>query len=284
MQHMIFKLIIIVLLAPVLLIVLVAGCGRAFLYHPTDLSASQLRVLASRPGWRAESLDVAGGLRLTGLVRPAAEPHSLWLLFFGGNAVGLPSSQDVLELLNGEQGLGLAVWAYRGYDGSGGRPIEKALCQDARTQIVHLKKTHGVRPAQVILVGQSLGSGIAAKLAADLTRDGEPPAGLVLLSPYTSIAAVFDDYVPLIPVGWAVADPYRTDRIIDDLPGPVLIVHGRDDTLIKIKHGRVLAQALGERAHMVELPGRGHNDLLQDLGAVMAIRRFVAACGRSSRD
>lgn len=261
----------IVVVSPILL---AAACGRFLLYHPTVLPPDTLRVLSSQPGWHDEVIVSEDGTSLVGLVRPP-DDDAPWLLFFGGNAMGLAAGQSILDLVAGEERWGLAVWAYRGYDGSQGKPTEIGLHADALAQANYLKSTHGVGPERLLIIGQSLGTGIAARLAAHLASNGTPPAGLVLMSPYTSMAQVFDDHVPLIPVGWAAPDPYRTDRILSQLKAPVVIIHGSDDTLIRPEHGRAIKEALGDRAVLLELDRRSHNDLWEDPRSVVAIRELV---------
>ena len=92
---------------------------------------------------------------------------------------------------------------------------------------------------------------------------------------YTSIAQVFDDHVPLVPVGWLVSDPYRTETLVADLSGPVLIVHGSEDEVIGVEHGRALAALLGPRAQLVVLNGRHHNDLWEERRTVVTVRGLV---------
>ena len=84
-----------------------------------------------------------------------------------------------------------------------------------------------------------------------------------------------DDSVPLLPVGWLLADPYRTDQVTGDLAAPVLIVHGADDDVIGVSHARDLARQLGDRARLVELGGVSHNDIWRSTAATDAIRAFV---------
>ncbi|MDF1564799.1 MAG: alpha/beta hydrolase fold domain-containing protein [Deltaproteobacteria bacterium] len=253
---------------------LVACACRSFLYHPTRADPAALAVGA----WQAAELPVAEGIVLRGLVRPpraAADEAPRWILFFGGNAMSLLSNRTVLQELAPEPGIGLATFAYRGYDGSGGRPKEEHLLADAETLAAHLEAEHGVRPDRLVILGQSLGTGVAIHLAAALARKGSPPAGLGLLSPYTSMSRVFDDHVPVIPVGWAVTDSYRSERLAPELTPPIVIVHGDRDEVIPVYHARRLAEALGERVRYHELPGRHHNDLWDDPGTLEALRGLL---------
>jgi uncharacterized protein len=253
--------------APMLVVALF---GRSFLYHPTRDDAARL----ARGGWQVARLERPEGVALVGLVRPGPADQP-WLLFFSGNASGLAGSRDILEACAGGAAWGLAAFAYRGYDGSGGSPAQKDLLADAEAIATWLEATHGVAPSRLVLVGQSLGSGVAAHVSAVLARAGRPPRSTVLVSPYTSMARVFDEQVPLVPIGWVAPDPYRTDRFVDDLPGPLLLLHGGADTLIAPQHSRDLAARLGSRARHVELAELAHNDMWDDERVLAAIRGAV---------
>jgi len=248
--------------------VLTAMFGRSFLYHPTHTPPA----LLAQPGWELTRLQVAPGIEIVTTRRPTGNPAAPWLIFFGGNAMGLDAAHAVLELCRGGAPWGLAAAAYRGYDGSDGSASQKAIFADAEAFVAHL----GVNPSSLVLIGQSLGSGVAAHVAAVLNRAGTPARGLVLLSPYTSIARIFDEQVPVVPVGWLAPDPYRTIGLADALPAPILIIHGTADSLIPFTHGQKLAKILGDKAELLALTGREHNDLWEDEKTVLAIRRLVS--------
>jgi uncharacterized protein len=253
-----------VVAAPILLTLV--AC-RSMLYHPTNDEP------VPPAGWTAERLRVEPEVELVGLVRSPTIAGARGVLFFGGNGSSIGGNRDLLRLIDGPgTGAGLAVFAYRGYDGSDGEPAEPALKSDARAIVRFLAESRGFEPAKLVLIGQSLGSGVASYLAAELSKEGTPPRALILLSPYTSIARVFDDHVPLIPIGWAVRDSWRTDKLTTEIKCPVLIIHGTLDTLITIKHGRRLTELFGARAKLLEIEAAGHNDLFRDPRTAEAIR------------
>ena len=232
---------------------------KIFIYHPTDVD---VRFLANK-GWTAQRLPIEPDVALMGLVRPAPKPvpNAPWLILFGANGFSTYQNQDILHAIGGDQPVGLVNFAYRGYDGSGGTASQEALLRDARTTIEALQTKYGVRPEQLILIGQSLGSGIAADLAAHLSRQGTPPQRLIMISPYTSMRRVADETIPILPVGWAWPDPYDTEAIIEDVMAPVDLYHGEDDVLISPDHSHTLKKQLGDRASLQIVPNRGHNDI-----------------------
>jgi uncharacterized protein len=256
-------------------LVIAALISRSFIFHPTALSPERVAGLAEVPGWQVARVQTAPAITVVGLVRPPAEPGRPWILFFGGNAMDLSAGQLVLDRIDGGDGHGLAVFAYRGYDGSGGKPTEPGLLHDAEAVAAWLEAEHGATPRDLVVVGQSLGSGVAAHLAAARGRDGRPVRGLALLSPYTDMGRVFDDHVPLFPVRGIIRDRFSTEALVDDLTGPVVIVHGAADDLIRPHHAQALAGALGRRARLLMLRHAGHNDLWEDARTVAAVRTLL---------
>lgn len=256
------------------------GWMRSFLFHPTTTTAGEFDAFA-QDGFSKAAVEVEPGVTVVGLIRPPASATANWLLFFAGNAFNLAGSREVLRHVAADLDIGLAVFAYRGYDGSGGEPSERALVADAKTIAQWLETSHDVTPDRLVLMGQSLGTGVAAQLAASL-QPRQGPAGLVLVAAYASMAEVFDDHVPAIPVGWLVPDPFRTESHLASISAPALVIHGEDDTLIHIGHGRRVAAGLTD-AKFVALAKCGHNEIWAEERAATEVRRFVRELGERSR-
>ena len=247
--------------------------GRSFIYHPTNTAEPAIDRTASRPGWRRHTCT-SDGQTLVGLQHvPEATTSAPWIVFWGGNAAPIVDNAHIMNTVRGHLDLGIDVHAYRGYDGSTGTPTESALLADARNQLAQLMDEEQLPASRLVLIGQSLGSGVAARMAAELCDRSEPPAALVLLSPYSSMSQVFDDSTWPLMVGWAAADTWRTDAVIGNVSCPTLIVHGADDTLIRPSHGHALAERLGDTATMLVVP-TGHGDVW-DEAAFRATREFI---------
>lgn len=103
--------------------------------------------------------------------------------------------------------------------------------------------------------GLSLGSGLAASLARDVH-----PALLVLVSPYTSIAAAAKRSYPLAPE-WLLKYPLRTDAIIGEVRSPLVLLHGSDDALIPSSESERLRSLARSPVELVLIDGAGHNDI-----------------------
>jgi len=247
------------------------GCVRSPIYFPTSTPAQVIRQLEEAYDARRDAFEVEPGVTLMGLRHDGGDDAPM-LVFFGGNAMSIVESASVLAQVTTGRDWGWAVWAYRGYDGSDGSPRQDKLFADALAQVRHL----GVPPRRLIAIGQSLGTGIAMHLTAELARRGEAPAGAVVLSPYTSIKRVAEEAIGL-PIGWLLADRYETELELPAVASPVLVIHGVQDDIIAIAHGREVAAALGNRATLVEIPEAGHNDLWTAPLVPDAIRRFIEA-------
>jgi hypothetical protein len=199
-----------------------------------------------------------GGRVLTWSIAAAAgEPT---FVFFTGNG-----SRIVDFAATGEQfhrrGWGVVLASYRGYSGNSGSPSETGLMQDARAVIAALPR-HG----KLILWGHSLGSGVAARMAAEHRCDG-----LVLESAYTSVADVAAREFPIFPVRWFIRDPFETEALLSQITVPVLMFHGTDDPVVPFDMGRTLAARFGRQATFVPVAGVGHIPHQRDLAPVVAV-------------
>lgn len=238
--------------------------------------------LSSKPRWPPSGgaagyaltlLPTAPGVVLQGAVHPAPQSPAHFILFFPGNSPDqLEGSVPVLERLRLGMPLGAAVWSYRSAGASTGTPSPEAAAVDARAQATYLRNHYGVTPAHLLLVGYSLGSGSALRLAADLTRANTPPAAVVLMSPFRTLSVTRSEwYGSLLP-----DDLYSNQALVAAVRCPVLIVAGDGDTALPIDmHARPLARSFGTRARYLELPGKGHLDYLTDAPSLCALRAFL---------
>jgi hypothetical protein len=198
-----------------------------------------------------------------------ARPGQPTLLYFHGNGGGLVDRAPRIERFMAE-GWGVYMMAYRSYAGSSGSPSETANIADARLAygaLVH----EGVEPRSIILYGESLGSGVAARIATE-----RPVGGLILDAPYTSIVALASQVYPYLPVRRLLLDRYETDKVIAQVKVPVLILHGERDAVIPVRMGRALAALANEPKRLVTFPSGGHSDLYIDGNeALAAVRDWI---------
>lgn len=197
------------------------------------------------------------GVELVGWYVPGAGKRLV--VYYGGNAEELSHSIDRIRRF----GCSVLLVNYRGYGKSGGEPSEKALVGDAVYILDAMVAKTNRKYSDVVLVGQSLGSGVASQVAA--RRD---VGKLVLIVPFDSIDAVANGLLPVVPLSWFISDHYRSDKAARNIKAPVSIVAAGNDEVIPVKHARRLAEIFRENRTNSDAPvvyrefkGAGHNDL-----------------------
>src|SRR5499427_5345639 len=203
-----------------------------------------------------------------------AKPGEPTLLYFHGNAGGLAIRAPRIQRFM-DEGWGVFMLAYRGYAGSTGRPTEAANVADAGLAYAALVH-EGVAPASIILYGESLGTGIATRLATE-----RPAGGLILDAPYTSIVDVAAQAYPYLPVRHVLQDRYETVTLIGKVHMPLLILHGERDPVIPVAMGRELFRLANEPKRLATFPNAAHSDIYIDANpALDAVRHWIGALKR----
>ena len=198
-----------------------------------------------------------------------AQPGKKTLLYFHGNAGGLAERADRIRRFMSE-GWGVYIMAYRGYAGSTGSPTETRNISDARLAYGALV-LEGVPADSIVIYGESLGTGVAARMAAERRA-----AGLILESPYTSILELARSQYWYLPVQWLLADRYETDKVIAQVRVPVLILHGQKDSLIPVAMAQRLFVLANEPKKLVVLPNGWHSNLyVESNDALPAVRDWI---------
>jgi pimeloyl-ACP methyl ester carboxylesterase len=178
-------------------------------------------------------------------------PGQYVALYFHGNGGALSVSGDRITQL-AEMGFSVLAVDYRGYGGSTGEPTETGLHLDADATYDEAMRL-GFGPDHIILLGESLGSGVALELASR-----RQVAGIALDSPYSSVVDVAAERYWIFPVRWLMADQYRSDLWIPKVHVPILILHGTSDWVVPIKYGRRLAGLGGANVTFVAIEKAGH--------------------------
>ncbi len=232
-----------------LVVLLVALLEPRLVYPRPSVERAELSRLAGQAGATELTVVTSDGLPLYGWRFGQQGPL---VLYFSGNGstVGAPLPR-YLRLT--EAGYSVLHVNYRGYPGSTGEPSEAGLIRDALAAWDRARVTH--EPQDIIVMGRSLGGGVALALAASLD---ERPRALVLESSFTSAVAVAQETWRWLPVSWLMKNRWDSLGRAGELDLPALVLHSRDDEMIPVSHGRQLAQTLD--ATYVELSGLGHND------------------------
>jgi uncharacterized protein len=206
------------------------------------------------------------------LLHAPAPERAPTLVHFHGNGEDLGDLPDLLREF-AAAGVGCYAVEYPGYGLMREQaPSEAALYAAAEAALEHLRRKLGVPAANTVLVGQSLGSGVAAEMA----RRGH--AGrLVMISPFTSMTAMAKRVAPILPARLLIRDRYDTSAKAAELPLPVLVIHGTDDEVVPYAMGEQLAKLL-PHAKLRSVAGAGHNDLFAVAPELIGeIARFARA-------
>ena len=186
------------------------------------------------------------------------------LLFFHGNGASWQSTAFVTQVLAG-QGYGVLAAEYRGYNGNAGTPSEQGLYADGRAAYAFLRDA-GLSAQDIVLVGNSIGSGVATHLATE--REAR---ALVLISPFDSLEETASRNMRWLPVRQLLRDRYDNSGKFPHLTMPILVLHGEDDALIALDQAQALATA-HPKTKLVTYPGWGH-----DLVVHEAVQDDIAA-------
>ncbi|PDS96008.1 alpha/beta hydrolase [Rhizobium sp. S9] len=204
------------------------------------------------------------GELLQGLYSQGDSDKPCVLLFFG-NGDRVDNYAFLAQALAAHR-IGLLAISYRGYPGSTGSPSEQGLLTDGIAAFDWLSAHDG---SEIVVLGRSLGTGVAVNTAAQ-----RPAAGVILVSPYLSVLSVAQRHYPYLPVQLLLKDPFRSDLNIGKVRQPKLFLHGRLDDSIPLSSGQALFEIAPEPKRMVIYDGAGHNDIFND-GMVGDVIRFV---------
>lgn len=198
--------------------------------------------------------------------------------------VGAPGSAPVLMFMHGngeladywtekfetarEWGVGVLLVEYPGYGRAPGTPSEKSITESAIALYDWAAKDPRIDPKRIVAYGRSLGGGAAVRLAIN-----RGVAGMILESAFTSVS---DFAARFMAPALLIRDPFDNRRSLAQYRGPLLVLHGRNDTIVPFAHGKELA-AIVPSAQFVEL-NCGHNDCERDW---KSIRAFLGALGVS---
>jgi uncharacterized protein len=173
------------------------------------------------------------GIKLKGWFHKKDLINKKTILFFHGNAGNLSNRNYKLNELS-KFDINFLILAYRGFSSNQGKPSEKGLYKDAKSALDWLK-VKGVKEKNLILYGESLGTAVAVE-----TAQNKNLAGIILESPFTSMIELAQKYYPFLPVKILLKDKYETIKKLPNISSPILILHGKLDTIVPVAMGEKL--------------------------------------------
>ncbi len=221
-----------------------------FLFKPERLSADF--AFKFDVPFQEYFFDVAPGVRINGLHFFRENAKGL-VLYFHGNSRSIKGwakyARDFYRF-----DYDVVLVDYRGFGKSTGKRSESDMLSDMQFVYDRMKEKYG--EDHLIVYGRSLGSGFAAKLAAD-----NQPRYLILDAPYLNFIKVIERFLPMLPVRWVLRFHLRTDRWLRKVRCHTYILHGTKDRLIPISHSEALLRINSDRITLIRIEGGGHNNL-----------------------
>lgn len=232
----------------ILLVIIVIGylviCGALFAYQRSLIYYPQPKAIGATGA--TLTLPVTGA-DLSVTIRPHAGPKAL--IYFGGNAEDV--SRNLASFSKAFPDRAIYLLHYRGYGGSSGTPSEEAISQDALVLFDKVQVDH----PDTAVVGRSLGSGVAVRLASQ-----RPASRLILITPYDSLQDLAAAQFPLVPVKWLLLDKFESWRYASRITVPTFIVAAEHDEVIpRASTEKLFTRFRKGVASLTVVPGTGHN-------------------------
>lgn len=211
--------------------------------------------------------ETEDGLTLSAWLLEHHSPRGV-VVVFNGNAGNRAHRLPLAEALH-SVGYSVVLTDYRGYGSNPGSPSEEGLALDARAALRFVQETS---TGPVVYFGESLGAGVAIRLAAE-----QPPAALILRSPFASLPDVGSVHYPWLPIGLMLRDRFPNVDRIGAVRAPTLVVAGSDDRIVPFDQSERVFAAATEPKELVIMEGARHNDrsLLDGEEMIGAIVHFL---------
>jgi uncharacterized protein len=198
-------------------------------------------------------LNTTDGERIAAVFCRGDRPEVI--LYFHGNAGDLNGWKYATENLTA-LGYNVFIIDYRGYGKSSGTISEQGFYNDAEAAYTYLIEKRDYKPANIVVYGQSIGTGVAVALASRHT-----PRALILESPYTSLGALANEKLPFFFPSLYLRFRFNNLKKIAAIPCPIVLLHGTKDELIPPAHSQKLLEAIPGPKKLFLINGGGHNDL-----------------------
>jgi len=201
---------------------------RNLLYHPTENNYSGDQLLVSVEKIKIKTKD---NIELLSWYHNKNINDYKTILFLHGNAGTLENRIHKINHFK-DMNINFLLVAWRGFSGNKGKPTEKNLYEDARSAVQWLE-SKGIKKNNIIIYGESLGTGVAIEIAQNKNF-----AGIILESPFTSMIEAGKDKYPYLPVKFLLKDKYESEKKIKNIKSPILIMHGKVDNIVPFYMGK----------------------------------------------
>ena len=250
--------------------VVIAGMyfAQTWLLFPTTLAGMarvQLPTSTQHIEVKTPDGEVLVGVRIPSFVGSAHDAPTL--VGFGGNAANADVAALILHNLFPDRDI--VVFHYRGYAPSSGSPSAQALLSDSLVIFDYLRQAGASQP--IVVVGFSIGSGVAAYLA-----QHRSVAGLILVTPFDSLTRVAASRLPFLPVRLLFRNPLEPAAELSTSRVPTAILAAGRDSLVLPERTAALRRAVPNLVFDATIAGADHNSIYQAGGFAPALRTAMA--------
>ena len=206
------------------------------------------------------------GIALNGILFKADSSKGL-IFYLHGNAGSLSSWGEVAGTYT-DLNYDIFMLDYRGYGKSEGSISgEGQLFQDMQTVYDELKNKYN--EDSIIVLGYSLGAGLASKIAST-----NNPKLLILQAPYYSMTDMMRHTFPIIPT-FILKYKLKTNEFIKHCKMPIVIFHGNQDEVIYYNSSLKLKELFKEKDTLITLNGQGHNGMTDNRDYIIEIQKIL---------
>lgn len=237
-----------------------AAVQRSLIYHPLRLDAAACERIAGAEGfeaWRNADGHTIGYRSLADRNDPRAPVAVLLAHGNAGCALQRAEYAPILRAAVPDRAVSVYLLEYPGYGARPGSPSQQALLAAAADALASIPA-----PVPVLVLGESLGSGVAAATA---MSHPDRVAGLLLLTPFDSLTNVAQHHYPVLPVRWLLRDGYPSEQWLRSYRGPLVVIVAGQDTIVPARFGTALYDDYQGPKLLITAGDANHNDLLHVL-------------------
>ena len=247
-----YRLLIYLVAALILIMPLRTALEHHFLYFPDPHHEATPATVGL--SYEEVAFQATDGTQLNGWLVPGQSGAPI-VLFCMGNAGNISHRLETIQLLH-DLGVAVFIINYRGYGLSEGKASETGTYHDVSGAMEFLNK-RGWPAERTIIFGRSLGAAIGLEAALN-----NPPAGLIMESAFTSVAAMGRHHYPLLNLllGWLINAKYNNLEKIAELDCPLLLIHGKSDSICPPRMAEELYARVSGEKQLLWIPGADHNN------------------------
>jgi uncharacterized protein len=227
------------------------------LFHPNRKSITEVqRLLKYHPEFDTLSLMMNDGIKISGYITNRNSSSKVPLvIYFEGN------TKEVSYLMDKKQYFDNAVVAlmnYRGWGLSEGKPTEQSMFSDAIEIYDKLKKLPNIDTTNIIVIGRSMGTGVATYLSAH-----RKVTSTILITPYDSMIDVAQEMYPFVPIFMLIKHPFESYKYAQNVTNTMLALIAQNDVVIPPQHAFNLMQAWSGNTTYLEV-NEDHSSIMNN--------------------